>query len=100
MPGFEPGTSCTPSRRASQAALHPDWPWYGCVPSLMAGRSATLAFRGAPPPGGLGRRGGRAVAPRVTRLLGEHVVAARVTRLVGHQRAARVSRLLAEHLQD
>lgn len=23
MPGFEPGTSCTPSRRASQAALHP-----------------------------------------------------------------------------
>ncbi len=24
MPGFEPGTSCTPSRRASQAALHPD----------------------------------------------------------------------------
>ena len=28
MPGFEPGTSCTPSRRASQAALHPDWPPY------------------------------------------------------------------------
>lgn len=24
MPGFEPGTSCTPSRRASQAALHPE----------------------------------------------------------------------------
>ena len=24
LPGFEPGTSCTPSKRASQAALQPD----------------------------------------------------------------------------
>ena len=24
LPGFEPGTSCTPSRRASQAAPQPD----------------------------------------------------------------------------
>ena len=25
LPGFEPGTSCTPSKRASQAALQPDF---------------------------------------------------------------------------
>ena len=24
LPGFEPGTSCTPSKRASQAALQPE----------------------------------------------------------------------------
>jgi hypothetical protein len=39
LPGFEPGTSCTPSRRASQAAPQPDDliltddPFYRTLPS-------------------------------------------------------------------
>jgi hypothetical protein len=35
LPGFEPGTSCTPSKRASQAAPQPELPSVAPVGSLV-----------------------------------------------------------------
>jgi hypothetical protein len=40
LPGFEPGTSCTPSKRASQAAPQPETP--SVAHALILARSSTL----------------------------------------------------------